>query len=253
MTEHGTLPWSMAAIELAYLHRHDRVLVAGVARVGVVDAIAHQVGARGTVLVVEPDRSLAEQIADRGMPQVEVLAMAPVGERFGAFDALLCCPWTMPPWPPESFCELALLNLRPGGRFVLDLPGPEMLPDLAACWPDCGGAEDGRRHAQILQHGQRREDLAPLRHIADAETRASIGRQVRHIPALELHLSAGGAHSADEGLQKRGLAHAVVAEDAYELALGDCKGDAVQDLDAPVSGGKVGDGEHGHAAACRPR
>jgi len=145
MTEHGTLPWSMAAIELAYLHRHDRVLVAGAARVGVVDAIAHQVGARGTVLVVEPDRSLAEQIADRGMPQVEVLAMAPVGERFGAFDALLCCPWTMPPWPSESFCDIALLNLRPGGRFVLDLPGPEMLPDLAACWPDCGGAEDGLR------------------------------------------------------------------------------------------------------------
>ena len=56
-----------------------------------------------------------------------------------------------------------------------------------------GGAEDGRGHAQILQHRQRRKDLAPLRHVADAEARAPIGRQRRHVPILEAHLPAGGA------------------------------------------------------------
>jgi SAM-dependent methyltransferase len=145
-------PWFLAALELLDLRRQDRVLVLD-ATPSQVRVVAAVVGSRGAVTVVEPERAPAEAIAAMDLPNVEVLAHRTSGtERFGAFDALLVAPLCAPPWPEAAFAELPRHNLRPGGRLVLDLPGPEMAPDLAAVW---------------LERGLAPERLAPLRGIAD--------------------------------------------------------------------------------------
>jgi hypothetical protein len=172
MSDYGGHPWFGAALGLVEPRRQDRALLVCPASVHHARAVAAQVGTRGSVMVVEPERALAEQIADAELPQVEVLALTPSGdERFGTFDVMVCCPFGLPPWPLDLWGEVARANLRPGGRLVVDLPGAEMSPDAAACL-----VELGREEALQPFRGPSEEDLlaAPLR-LADAQ-REELGR-----------------------------------------------------------------------------
>jgi hypothetical protein len=173
MTDYGGHPWFGAALGLVEPRRQDRVLLVCPASVHHVRAIGAQVGARGSVMVIEPGRVLAEQVAALELPQVEVLALQPGGdERFGTFDVMVCCPLGLPPWPLSRWGELARSNLRPGGRLVVDLPGAEMSPDLAACIEEIGG--DPRALEPF--HGPSEEDLAQsLRQAGMRRVTAALG------------------------------------------------------------------------------
>src|SRR5262249_49139819 len=81
------------------------------------------------------------------------------------------------------------------------------------------GAGCGVGYAQIVEHGQRWEDLASLRHVADSPSCLLMRWQGGDVLAAERDAAAGRVDLLDESLQERGLAHAVVAEDADELAL----------------------------------
>ena len=69
---------------------------------------------------------------------------------------------------------------------------------------------------------------------------------------IEAHAPAGRRQKAHQRLEQRRLAHAVVAENADELALVDREADPVEDRNAAVAGAQSLDIEH-HAAACLPR
>lgn len=140
MSEPIDYPWFHSTVSLLDLRQKDRVLVVGAGSVTHVEAVVNLIGSRGSVTVIEPMRSLAEAIARVDHPGMEVLALAPAGsERFGAFDALLSCPLGLPDWPVSNYAGILRSNLRPGGRFVLDLPAPATSPDLVAAYADCGG------------------------------------------------------------------------------------------------------------------
>lgn len=133
-------PWFSATTSLLDLRRQDRVLVAGAGAPAHVRAILAVIGSHGSLMVIEPNRALAEAIAELEHPSLEVLAISPAGsERFGSFDALLSCPAGLPEWPVANYGSILRSNLRPGGRFVLDLPAPDAAPDLLAAWLDAGG------------------------------------------------------------------------------------------------------------------
>jgi hypothetical protein len=139
----GVLPWFAAAAELLDLRRQDRVLLIGPGQNEHVRSIASAVGRSGAITVLEPDRERAEAIAALELAQVEVLALQPVGgESFGSFDAVLHCPMLLPTLPLAGYGEVALHNLRPGGRYVVDVPGPEMIPDVAAAADRLTDAQD---------------------------------------------------------------------------------------------------------------
>src|SRR4029079_14286694 len=87
-----------------------------------------------------------------------------------------------------------------------------------------------RRHDEVLAHREIRKDAAALRHVGDARARYAMRRLVRRIAAADMDASLPGAHEAQEGAQKRGLAHAVAAHQADRLAAPDRKADAVQDV-----------------------
>ncbi|MEO6597899.1 MAG: hypothetical protein ABIP94_24415 [Planctomycetota bacterium] len=115
--------------------------------------VATLVGGRGEVTIVQPDRRAAEAMAESTLPQIRVLAHALQGdEHFGTFDAMLVVPPTGPLLPTGAYADLARSNLRPGGRFVIDVPGLVMQPDLAIAWSSLGWPEDR---------------LQPLRGLAD--------------------------------------------------------------------------------------
>jgi hypothetical protein len=127
-------PWMQAAIGLLDVRRRDRLLACGV-DVAHARALATLVGKEGELVVVAGGESAAQQLAALELPQVRVLAHRLDGaERFGTFDAMLLAPPFGPLLPLGAWADLARANLRPGGRLVVDVPGPTMVPDVVAAW-----------------------------------------------------------------------------------------------------------------------
>jgi len=131
-------PWFHAAVQLLDLRAKDRVLALGVSA-REAQALAHLVGTRGAVTVVRADRLAAEAMIEHLPGHVEVAVRRLDGsERFGTFDALLAAPPHGPLPAAADLGRIARHNLRPGGRCVVDLPAPEMLPELAGAALDLG-------------------------------------------------------------------------------------------------------------------
>ena len=91
----------------------------------------------------------------------------------------------------------------------------------------------------LLQDSDPQSGAPPaLRHVSDAEPRAFVRRQVGDVGPVLAHGSGVGGQEAHQGLEERGLPHAVVAEDAHNLALADIEVDAVQNRDTAVPAGE---------------
>ena len=73
-------------------------------------------------------------------------------------------------------------------------------------------------HAQVLRHGQVREDLAPLGHVADPAGGALLGPAPREVGPVEGDAAAARGRSPIMRLEQRGLAHAVPAHEADHAA-----------------------------------
>src|SRR6201999_3812467 len=78
-------------------------------------------------------------------------------------------------------------------------------------------------HPQIVVDGKRGEYLAALRHIAEPEAGAAERLEIGDVLLLEAHAPAGRRQKSHQGPEQGGLAHAVVAQDADELAVGNGK------------------------------
>jgi len=156
-------PWFHAAVKLLDPRPKDRVLALSCSAREAA-ALAHLVGHRGQLTVVQAERDVAEAIAGQVPAQVEIVVRRLDGsESFGSFDALLAAPCWGPLPASATLAAVARSNLRPGGRCVVDLPAPEMVPELASAavdlgWPAChldnlrGVADDDLAHAMRADH-----------------------------------------------------------------------------------------------------
>ena len=141
MTDELEHPWFPEVLDLLDLRRNDRVLLITAQCPTHVTAVLQRVGSHGNVLVVEPSEKTAHDLAESN-PGVEVISTTPTGEEsFGSFDAFLACPFSLPEWPLELWAALTQKNLRPGGRFAIDLPGEKHCEDLSESWIEIGGGE----------------------------------------------------------------------------------------------------------------
>lgn len=173
-------PWFDSALERLEVRRNNRLLAIDPS-LQEVAALRGLVGNGGQLTLVVHDRHLAEQLAEHQWPQVTVLAHATIGdETFGTHDSLLIVPRTGPLLPVDAYATLARNNLRPGGRFVIDLPGLDMVPDIHAAWEALGWDE---------------ERLQPLCGISDVElTDAARAAGLRGVQsALGSHLLHAGS------------------------------------------------------------
>lgn len=133
-------PWFQRAVEVLELRRQDRLLLVLPGGLEPVRAVRTLVGSNGAITVLEPHRRTAEAIAE-GVADAEVIALPPVAEeRFGSFDAVLAAPFAGPLPELAVWGSLLANNLRPGGRFVVDLPAPDPLPDVTAAAATIGEA-----------------------------------------------------------------------------------------------------------------
>src|SRR2546428_9250554 len=86
----------------------------------------------------------------------------------------------------------------------------------------------GAEH-EVLVDGQRGEDVASLRDVADAEPGALVGRPTGNVPAAELDRARARRQEAHDRLEKRRLPAAVAPHDAHDLAVADRQADVRQD------------------------
>src|SRR2546427_11148573 len=98
---------------------------------------------------------------------------------------------------------------------------------LAALRRDSGPVEP---RAEILEHRQQAEDPTLLRHPRDAQAGQPVGRHAGQVPPVERDPPARPAHHSHDRLERRGLAHAVAAEQADHLARAHLDRHAVQDV-----------------------
>ena len=86
------------------------------------------------------------------------------------------------------------------------------------------------RHLQVFQHRQAAENLAALRHVADAEPGDAVRRPARGVLAEDLDRALPRRRQADQAAHGRGLAGAVAAEHGDDLAFVHLERDAMQDV-----------------------
>ena len=92
----------------------------------------------------------------------------------------------------------------------------------------CARAAGARHGRQVLVHGERLEDVALLRHPADARRRALVrGQPVQH-GAPQRHAARMLARGARQRVDQRGLARAVAAQQGQGVAFGQRERNALQ-------------------------
>ena len=100
-------------------------------------------------------------------------------------------------------------------------------------------------HLEVLQHRHLGKDDAALRDVGQAARQHLIGPEARDVLAVEHDAAAGRVHEAHHGLEGGGLARAVGADDADDLAAAHVERDVMQDVDLAVPGGQMLRGEDG--------
>lgn len=207
---HPTLatPWFDSAIARLEVRKGNRVLALGSQR-DEARAIHSVVGKAGQLTLVLDERLLAEDLAERGWPGVRVLLHDIDGrETFGTFDSLLVVPSTGPLLMPTDYAELARNNLRPGGRFVVDTPGTEMVPDLFSAWRTLGWDEE---RLNALRGPDDVELSDALREAGLRGVESALGSHLLHVAAgAELVAAFADVLALDEQ-EETELAHAVVS------------------------------------------
>ncbi len=103
-----------------------------------------------------------------------------------------------------------------------------------------------RREAesQVLFDGEPRKDLASLRDVPEAEARALVRRESRHVGAVEADRAGARRQQSREALEQRRLAHAVAAEDRRDSAGRRLERDVAQRVAAAVILVEAGNRQH---------
>lgn len=200
-------PWFHSAVERLDVRRRDRLLAVD-ADEREAAALRALVGEQGELTLVLRDHAAAERLAERDWRQVRILAHAvDGGETFGAFDSLLVAPPTGPLLDAAGHARLARRNLRPGGRFVVDLPAPDMVPDLRAAWLELGWDEE---RLGPLSGPSDLELAEALREAGLRNVRAALGSHLLHLPAAADLVDALTAALELGDEERDDLTHAVV-------------------------------------------
>src|SRR5215218_5027848 len=133
----------------------------------------------------------------------------------------------------ELRAEMMIALLQPREQLVDALERPARRAGAGGCGRD-----------EVLVHGERREHLPALGHEADAALGDPVWCEPGERAPLEDDLAAARRNQPHDGVDRRGLAHAVAAQERHDLAGPDRKRDVEQHLRGAVGGLEVRDGQH---------
>ena len=108
---------------------------------------------------------------------------------------------------------------------------------LSSCF-DLRGDEP---EPQVLAHRQSLHDAAFLRHIGQSAREAGMRRRLQYLLALEHDRAFAAIEQPHHRFQRRGLAGAVAADQADDLALAHLQADVLQDMARSVPGIELAD------------
>lgn len=203
-------PWLEDSLEHLDLRRRDRCLVLGCPTRAHLGAVSQVIGQTAAIVVVEPDRELAEMAAEARHQNLEVLHYTPRGgERFGVFDALLACPLTTMGWSLSLWADLVVHNLRPGGRFVLDLPAESVCEPLRRAWRELGADE---AVLAPLRGPTQSEAAEALRDAGLRSVEAALGTHLVHLEDCRVLVDLAGTLPGVEADQLEDLHHTLVGQ-----------------------------------------
>lgn len=136
-------PWFEDVLARAHLRKGARVLQLTANSSAQARAVLARIGTEGSLTVIEPDRYRAARVDTVEHDGLSVLAYEPDGhESFGVHDAVIACPPVVPSWPLNRWGDIAIHNLRPGGRLVIDLPGEKHCETVSDAWKEIAGPPD---------------------------------------------------------------------------------------------------------------
>ncbi|MCA8942672.1 MAG: hypothetical protein KDB80_08965 [Planctomycetes bacterium] len=134
-------PWNAESLSLLDARRGERVLQVTAHSVPPVHALLDRVGGDGLLVVVDPNDAVVDRLLTIEHPALSVIALEPTGEEIlGRFDAMYASPAWNIGWPIERWGTIISHSLRPGGRFVLDLPAESACEVVASAWRAAGEA-----------------------------------------------------------------------------------------------------------------
>ena len=110
-----------------------------------------------------------------------------------------------------------------------------------------------RTDREVFKNGQRREDVALLRHVAHAEARPLPGRRGSDLPVVKPHLPMMPVRVAGDRAHQRGLAHAVASKHGQRGSAAQRETDVLDDHSRAVAGGDVREPEDRQAWPDSPR
>lgn len=126
----GEVPWLPRLLQALDLRRTDRCLLLAPPDVATARAVAFAGGRKGELTVAVERRALGVAIA-AALPTAEVAVTALTPDlSLGTFDVVLWCEVGPAPFSLPGPTALLAKSLRPGGRFVVDLPAETPWPDL---------------------------------------------------------------------------------------------------------------------------
>ena len=134
-------PWAAESLQLLDARRGERILQLTAHTPHASRALLDAAGDDGMVVVVEPNPALIDRVVALEHPAIHPITLDPTGnETFGRFDAVYAGPIWNVGWPIERWGTIVANALRPGGRFVLDLPAESGCETIAIAWRAAGEA-----------------------------------------------------------------------------------------------------------------
>src|SRR5690606_898087 len=92
---------------------------------------------------------------------------------------------------------------------------------------------------EVFAHAEAAQHMAALGHVDDAGPRDVVGTHGGNVLALEEDAAGLGTHEARYGLERRGLARAIGAEQRDDLTALDLEVDALDGVDLAIGGGEA--------------
>ena len=107
------------------------------------------------------------------------------------------------------------------------------------------GRAGGEAHLEVLLHGEAREDLTPLGHVADTGAHAVVAGGLGDVVSIQCNAAGGRGDEAHQRLEQGRLADAVAPEQRGHLAHRHLEAEVAQDVGTAVVLVEVSDGKHG--------